>query len=250
MKTWAANLLGAGVAAATLGVGLVVGGPEAMAGGPAHPVTIAAPAATGGADEVGLGQSMELFGRPARLSMFWTTDDADEVIRHYADAWKDSPIPPTIKHLDKVSSISVVDAESGLMRTVTVTDQGDQRVVVPSVMDVRAFPDVSARHAPVPIPDDAKGYLAQVTDDAKSVSYHASFVVALPPERALEFYKVELGKLGYTVGAPMTKSAAKLSSLTFSRGPEAVSVLAMPTEKHGPTASFVIVEHVRQIEGE
>ncbi len=248
MRAWAANLLGAGVAVATLGVGLVVGAPPVSAGGPANPVRIAPPQARGEAtNEVGLAESMQLYGRPARLSMFWTADPADQVIQYYADAWKGAANPPVIHRVDKVSSISEVDQASGLMRTVTVTDLGDQRVVMPSVMDVRAFPDLSARTAPVPIPSDAHGYLAQVADDAHSISYHATFAVPLSPARAVDFYRQNLAKLHYQPEPSGVRNTPKLSMASFVRGPEKVNVVALPTQKEGGNTAFVMVDHVRQI---
>lgn len=253
MRSWLANLLGVGTAGAALGLGLVVGAPEAAANGPSNAVHLAAPPASDeAATEVSLGDSMELWGRPSRLTMFWTADESSEIIRTYLEAWKDVHSQPVVRRLDRVTSASVLEPETGLMRSVSVTDVGDQRLVVPSLTDVRAFPDLGARHAPVPVPENAKAYLSQVADDSSSVSYHATFLIPISPARAVEFYKVELGKLGYASRDPLAKSSVHAQTAEFSRGPESVSVVATPTEDKSPDTAFVVVQHTRAIvtEGE
>jgi hypothetical protein len=248
MKSWIANLVGVGVGGATLAVGFLIGTPEAAADAPANPAVIGAPAAPDDANgEVSLGDSMQLNGRPTRLSMFWTPDETDEIVRVYSEAWKKAGFIPQVRTLDRVTSVTIVENETGLMRSVTISDAGDQRMVTPSVSDIRQFPDSSPRTAPVPVPENAQMYLSQVADDANAVSYHATFLMPNSPAQAVEFYKIEMGKLGYAEHDAIVKSTKKAQTAEFHRGPEVVTVIATQTEDSSEYTAFVVVEHVRAV---
>lgn len=250
MRPIYANLCGAGVAGGVLALGLLLGG-EAEADAPARAATLAAPERlVEGTGEVPLGESMEIWGRPSRLSIFWTQDSREEVLRVYSEAWSSAGLKPTVKVIDQVSSVSAIDPETGLMRSVSVLEAGEERIVMPALVDVRALPDVTARGAPVPIPENARAYLAQVADDAVSVSYNAHFLVPLTPGRAVEFYERELGQLGYQPATDglMNGLAPGSAGGEFSRGPEWVSVVASNTDDHEGRASFVVVTHTRKVE--
>ena len=248
MKSWIANLLGAGAAAAALGVGLVAGAPEAAAGaGPARTTTLSTPDRGDPDGEVSLGESMQVWGRPTRLSMFHTSDTTEQVIDLYTEAWKDVGVtPPVIKRLDRVTSVSVLEEKTGLMRSVTVQDMGEERLVMPSLVDIRVFPDLGTRAAPVPVPENAKGYSGQAADDAMSISYHATYLAPMSPKTAIAFYRQELVPLGYAEKPSELKSSVA-EAVAFVRGPERVEVVAANTQEDGAPATFVVVEHVRAI---
>lgn len=246
MQAWRANILGLGAALAALALGLWAGAPEASASGPTRRATVAAPQNAEQDDEVALGDSMQLWGQPARLSMFHTDDSREEVLQTYLDAWKNEDAEPIVKHLDRLSSLSVVDPESGLMRSVMVQDLGDVRLVIPSLTDVRAFPDLSESGAPVPVPENALHYTGQVADDATSLSYHGSFTTPMSSATAIEFYRRELTGAGYTERRSDFNSG-KADAADFVRGPETVQVLATTMEEAGKRATFVVVQHTREI---
>lgn len=249
MKRWIADLLGMGAAAAALGVGLLAGAPEASAGaGPARTTTLSTPDRDDGDPEVSLGESMQMWGRPTRLSMFHTSDTTDQVVELYTEAWKDvSALPPVVKRVDRVTSVSVLEEKTGLMRSVTVQDMGEERLVMPALVDVRMFPDLGSRSAPVPVPENAKGYSGQAADDATSISYHATYLAPMSPKTAIAFYRQELVPQGYAERPSELKSSVA-EAVEFVRGPEHVEVVAANTqEADGAPATFVVVEHVRAI---
>ncbi len=247
MQAWQANILGLGAALAALSAGLWAGAPEASATGPAQRATVAAPQAEEQDDEVAIGDSMQLWGQPTRLSMFHTDDTTDEVVQAYLDAWKRDDAEPIVKRLDRLASVAVVDPESGLMRSVMVQDMGETRLVIPSLTDVRAFPDLSERGSPVPVPENALHYTGQVADDATSLSYHGSYTTTMSSATAIEFYRRELTAAGYAERRSDFKSA-KADAVDFVRGPETVQVLATTMEEGGKRATFVVVQHTREIQ--
>ena len=115
MKPWIANLLGTATGAGVLAAGLAIGSPTVDAAtNTAVGSSLAPPSAIDGATEISLGQEVELYGRPARLSLFWTTDEVEDISRTYIDTWKKAGIDP-----QKVTTIVIThfhaDHISGLM---------------------------------------------------------------------------------------------------------------------------------------
>jgi hypothetical protein len=253
MRAWLANVGCVGVAAGALALGLLVGG-EAEANHPGSRASIAAPRAlTEGTGEVPLGESMELWGQPTRLSTFWTPDPVVEVVRIYVEAWQKSGLDPQVREIDKVTAVHALESETGLMRSVTVIDLGEERLVVPNVSDVRTIPDLGPRHAPVPIPENATAYLGQVADDTTSLTFSANYLVPLEPDRLLAFYKRELEPDGYEVqqGA-LSRRTREAASAEYGRGKEWISIVATrtSTERDQRPASFVVVTHTRALDFE
>lgn len=239
----------AGVAAAlaVLALGLLAGAESAEADGTHRTAGFGAAASASAAGEIALGDGMELFGRPSQLSLFWTTDSTEQVIQSYASAWRAAGLEPEVRDLGRASTVFSVEKSTGLMRSVSVFEAGEERLVVPGLSDVRGTPDFSARRAPVPVPENARGYFAQTTDDITAISYSANYLVPLAPRRAVDFYRVELGKLGYEE-SPGFAPQGSASGAQFERGPETVMVVAMPTEDGAKNTAFVVVNHQRAVE--
>jgi hypothetical protein len=266
LRKWQANLIGVAVAALVVAGGLFAGAPEVRASGPSNPMHLSAPPGLAhGTAEVPIGDALELWGQPTRLDLFWTRDPVAEVTRTYVDAWKAAGFDPQVRKLDKVTSVSAVDNSTGLMRTVTVMDSGDERLVIPGLTDIRVFPDVSSAHAPVPIPEDADSFLANSADDTTSVSYSATFLMPTPADDVILFYMTEMKKRGYAEEAkPQLHHIHNGTTVEFSRGPEWVRVVAsgldaakldsavksgeLPREAAGRSSCFVTVTHVRRID--
>jgi len=265
MKAWQANIVGAGVAGLVVGGGLFVGAPDVEAAGPSNPVRLVAPPVSGhGVMEVPVGEALEMWGQPSRLNVFWTLDSVDEVARTYVDAWKTAGFDPRQKKVDQVTNVSAIDKSTGLMRGVTIIDSGDERIVLPGLTDIRVAPDTTPANAPVPVPSNATRYLANVADDTTTVSYSASYLVPMSAERTLDFYRLEMGKLGYTPKKNADVSHIRSGSAAeFERGAEWVQVIADEPDakkieearKSGllekddvlGKAAHVFVTHVRQI---
>jgi hypothetical protein len=235
-----------------VGLGFVLGAPDAAAGAAgAGPRSLGVPDRDGRSQgEVPLGESVEIFGRPARLSTFWTADSVDEVVRTYSDAWEKAGLNPLVKRLDRVTMVTSVDPDTGLMRSATIMDSGEDRLVIPSVTDVQGTPKLDPSESPVPIPENAKAFMSQVADDVTALSYTANFLVPLVPARAVEFYKVELGSLGYAVEKNSEKGTREGRMVEFRRGPEWVTVVATPTSKEPRAPSFMVVTHTRFLDAE
>jgi len=244
------------VPAAVLALGFLLGTPKADADSvPAPGAARNLPErAVAASDEIVLGDDMQIWGRPAQMSVFWTADSPEEVLRTYIDAWTSAGFVPRTQVVDRVASASFVDPATGILRAVTALRQDDQTLVIPSSMDVRVMPDVSARSAPVPVPVTAKAFMAHSTDEAGVAAWTGSYLVPLAPERAVAFYRVEMAKLGYRENTDEALSRAKgVAGAEFERGPENITVVATPTEDKrddGKIASFVMVTHTRRIPAE
>ena len=254
MKPWSANLFAAGVAGAVLAGGLVVGAPDAEANAPAQPASLAPPPMVdNGRGEIPLGETMEIWGRPAKLNLFWTSDTATQVADTYADAWKAAGLKAEIKTLDRVTGVSAVDPATHLMRLVTIMDSGEDRLVMPGIMDAHFGPDLTPARAPVPIPENLGNYVAHVADDTTAVTYTGTYTVPMSPRSVMGFYQREMGGLGYTVHGEETKLKDTGLQTAFERGPEHIQITA--TFTHGDQAkpvderksSLVMITHTRQL---
>lgn len=253
MRPWQANLVGVGVAGLVVGAGLVLGAPEAIANGPAQPRTLNAPPSTGdGTGEVPVGDSLVLWGRPSKLGLFWTTDKVDSIARTYADAWSKAGMDVKVRRVDLVTSVSAIEEQTGLMRSVTIIDRKDERIVMPGLMDIRVAPDVTPAKAPVPVPENASAYMSHVADDASSVSYSGSYIVPIASDQVVAFYEQELGREGY-VAREKKKTLKTGASIEFERDSEWISIVATDDvpAKGAPAdvevVSTVIVTHVRRL---
>lgn len=262
---WLANVAGVGVAGAVVVGGLFLGAPDVAANGPSNPLRLSAPRSTGHSQgEVPVGETLELWGQPSRLNMFWTSDTTDQIVRTYVDAWKAAGFEPRINKIDLVTHVAIVEASTGLMRSVTILEAGDQRTVLPGLTDIRVAPDLTTARAPVPIPSDASGYLAHVADDTNSVSYSASYAAPQLPSGIADYYRAEMTKLGYTERTnPDVRRIKNGVAVEFERGPEFVQIIAnandptkldqlqrqanLPAESLTGKASFVSLTHIRQI---
>lgn len=248
MRAWQANMLGATAAAAVLAVGLVAGAPATEANAPAGQVRLGVvdrPVEGGG--EVSLGDGLEIWGQPSQLSLFWTPDEVDTVTTSYLNAWDSAGLITNERRMGNVSIVSGLEESTGLMRTVTVLEhEGGERLVLPGITDIRSMPDPTPSGAPVPVPDNAKAYMAHVADDVVALTYSGNFLVPMAPSRLVRFYEVELGKLGYQP-SPRMSSGAGSDVAEWTRGPETITVAANALDKKDPSSSFVVVTHVRTL---
>lgn len=251
MRTWQANVLGALGASAVLAVGFVVGAPPARASAQGNAARIGMVGAHADAQgEVSMGAGLEVWGQPAQVNLFWTPDDSATVSRTYLSAWNAAGLITDEKRMGNVTLVSALEESTGLMRTVTVLDgQGDDRLVLPGLTDIRSIPDPTPRGAPVPVPANAAAYLAHVADDILSISYSGSFIAPLAPDRIVRFYELELDKGGYE-RQPGLGPNARADAGEWQRGPETVTVSATQFDKDNPQASFVVVTHVRALDAD
>lgn len=255
MRAWQANLAGVGIAGLVLGAGLVVTAPDAVANGPTSPRTLGAPQSLDNAQgEIPVGDSIQLAGRPSKLKLFWTSDAPEKVVRSYGEAWDKAGMIVHYERLDRVTSVSAVEASTGLMRVVTVIDEGDQRMVLPNITDIRVPPNTSPEGAPLPLPEGTTAYMSHIADDATSVNYHATYRVPATSKQMMAFYETELGKSGYAV-SEAKKNLKGGASLEFTRGVEWISVVASDEPQmegvggEPVDSSVVILSHVRSIAG-
>lgn len=248
MRAWQANMLGGVAAAGVLAAGLVVGAPATEANTPAGQVRLGVvnrPVEGGG--EVPLGDGLEIWGQPVQLSLFWTPDETDTVTTSYLDAWESAGLVTSEKRMGNVSIVSALDESTGLMRSVTVLEhESGERLVLPGITDIRSMPDPTPTGAPVPVPDNAKAYMAHVADDVVALTYSGSFIVPMAPSRIVRFYEVELGKAGY-VPSPRMSAGARSDVAEWTRGPESITVAASALEKQDAASSFVVVTHARTL---
>lgn len=246
MTTWKSTLIGLGAGTLVLVAGLALGQPRASAHASGASPRLGPPPSLSGEGEIPLGEGLSIFGNPAQMSLFWTPDSPEQVIRSYYEAWSDAGFEPHINEVDQVSNVWFVEPATGLMRSVTVMNRGDETMVMPQISDARQMPDLTARNAPVPVPENATSYMAHGADDTTSLSYSASFMVALSPSRAIDFYKLEMGKLDYEFVESLSKTA-KASHAEFRRDSELVTVAASVADPGNDGVSFVFVTHVREV---
>ncbi|MFM2152034.1 MAG: hypothetical protein RL199_469 [Pseudomonadota bacterium] len=238
----------AALGATVVTAGALAAGLAAGSAPPAAPARVAsipdAPRAADASDEIALGDSFDLGGLTTRLSMFWTPDETDVVLRTYRDAWRDAG-EPLERTIDRVTSLTVLERETGMMRSVQVSDLGDMRLVVPNLVDARRLPAPSSpEDSPVPVPENTASYLSQEVDEPRGRSHHATYVAPMKPATAIEFYRQELTPLGYSERPALFQTGRHGAGRQFVRGPETVEVMATPTDNEG-TSCFVVVEHLR-----
>jgi hypothetical protein len=232
------------VTAGALAAGLAAGTP-ATPPAPTRSAPIPdAPRSDEATDEIALGDTFKLGGLTTRLSMFWTPDETAVVLRTYEEAWKDAG-EPLVRTIDRVTSLTVLEKDSGMMRSVQISDLGDMRLVVPNLVDARQAPlPEGPDTSPVPVPENAKAYLAQEVDEPRGLSHHATYLAPMKPLTAIKFYQQELMPLGYVERSALVQTGRHGAGRRFERGVESVEVMATPTDDDGKS-SFVVVEHLR-----
>ena len=249
MRAWQANLVGVGTAGLVVASGLLLSAPDAIADGPANPRTLSAPPSSGNAvGEIPVGDSIMLAGRPSKLSVFWTSDPTDKIVRTYQDSWAKADLYPEVKVIDRVTGVSAVDSKTGLMRVVTIIDQGQERMVLPNITDIRVAPQLSPRSAPVPVPEGVSQFMGHTADDTTSLSYNATYRAPYSSEQMIAFYQAELGREGYQV-SEAKKSLKGGAVIEFTRGLEWIWVVATDEPQldaaQGTASSLMVVTHVR-----
>jgi len=234
-----------------LGAGLAIA-PEASADKSPPVSPIGAPQALGsGHDELDLGDGFELRGVPTRMSLFWTDDSAGAVGDLYERTWSAAGLDVKRHRADKVSSVTGFDMDTGVMRSVTIMDSGEDRLVVPNVSTSVVLPDLSSAGAPVPLPEGMNAFTAHRAQDGGRATYVATYVVPIAPTTVIDFYEYELTQLGYQILPSGRGSRDGVMNLEVTRGPETIHVTADATNDGDADkkASLVFINHARVLSG-
>ncbi|GAC1599546.1 MAG: hypothetical protein NVS4B10_10800 [Myxococcales bacterium] len=238
------NLAACASALGVLGFGAWLGGAFAPAahaargwGPPAIPVQPAYPG-RGGAGGIALGDGLSVGGQPMQLSIFFTPDPPSRVVAWYAEALHKKGLVPVARAEAQVAHVSVFDPEDGLQRSVTALPQpGGETMVLVGVNDPRRPPRLltGARRAPFPVPEEHRAFLSYDSEDAGARAQSAQFVTSLATGAVLDWYRKELGSLGFVE----ERSDAARSLATFRRGAASIAVAVQQLAAEAGAVVFV-----------
>lgn len=184
--------------------------------------------------EIGVGDALCVNGQPMQLSIFFTSDAAERVVRFYAEAFRARGLTPVVSAVH----VSAFDPRDGWQRFITAVPQPDrQTLVMIGAINPRRPPQLldAAAAAGFPVPPENRGFLGYRSEDAGSSAETAQFVSALPRAEVAAFYRRALGAQGWTERA----HEASDDLFTFARGGELLSVATQSLDATKGAAVFV-----------
>jgi hypothetical protein len=189
--------------------------------------------------EIPVGDSLEVNGQPMQLSIFYTSDDARQVARFYADAFSARGVLPIVS-LDGYAHVAGFDPKDGLERFITALPQPNgQTLVLVGVTNPRRPPRFTrgANAAGFPVPEENRGYMGYRSSDAGAQAESGQYASSLPPADVLAFYRRELPARGWAE-RPGDGSAALA---VFAQGGSILSVAVQALDAKAGSAVFVNV---------
>jgi hypothetical protein len=188
--------------------------------------------------DVWLGDSLQVDGQPMELSLFYTQDPPERVIRFYSDAFRARDLTPIASLEGTLAHAATFDPVSGLQRFVNAVAQPDgQTLVMSGAANPRKPPSLTmaAESASFPLPPGHRAYLGFRGVDPGTRSESAQFVSALAPREVASFYRAALGTRGFTERA----GAAGEGLLTFTKPGVTICIALQKLDERSGAAVFV-----------
>jgi len=190
------------------------------------------------AEELRLGESLEVNGQPMELSLFYTPDPPARVIRFYSDAFRARGLTPIVSLERALAHAAAFDPASGLQRFINAVVHPDgQTLVMSGAANPRKPPSlmVAADHASFPLPPGHRAYLGLRGTDPGMRSESAQFVSALTAREVASFYRAALGAQGFTERA----GAAGEGLMTFMKPGVTLCIALQKLDERSGAAVFV-----------
>lgn len=187
------------------------------------------PAAAG---QVAVGDALRVNGQPMQLSIFFTADGPERVVRFYAAAFRARGLVPVLGP----GHVSAFDPRDGWQRFVSALSQPTgETLVMAGAVDARRPPRLlnGAESAGLPAPPQSRGFLGYASEDAGTSAQAAQFVSPLAPAGVASFYRKELIASGWA------ERGAGPGWLEFARGHELLSVALQALSDDKGCAVFV-----------
>jgi len=195
-------------------------------------------AAYGQASVIRVGDSLQVAGQPMRLSIFYTDDPPERVIRFYAEAFRARGLLPVVAADEGLGHLAAFDPAVHLQRFVNAVPQpGRQTLVMAGAIDRRK--PAAMVHAPcpgsLPLPDEHRAYLGFQSSDGPLRAESAQFVSSLRPDAIAAFYRATLGRSGYRE----TTETPGGSLLTFTASSSTLSIALQTLDDGAGAAVFL-----------
>ncbi|MBS2023389.1 MAG: hypothetical protein JST92_13340 [Deltaproteobacteria bacterium] len=145
--------------------------------------------------DISLGDGLSVNGQPMRLSLFVTTDQAQQVVASYSDVFLQRGLIPIAHTEGRIGHVSVFDPEDGLQRFVSALPQGDkQTLVMVGATSPTHAPHFlrGAKDAPFPVPPEHRAFLGYASDDGGQHAQSGQFVTTLSTKVLREYFRSEL----------------------------------------------------------
>jgi len=203
---------------AALFAGAWAGGARADAGRPSRATDELAYQRKSEVGEVAVGDSLEVNGQPMQLSVFYTSDAPERVVRFYGEAFQARGVMPIVSAEPGVAHVAGFDPKDGLERFISaVPEPSGMTLVIAGVTDPRRPPRFSrgAEAAGFPVPAENRAYLGYRSNDAGAQAESGQYVSSLAPAEVVAFYRRELTARGWTAkdGSPGLAVFAREGSL-------------------------------------
>jgi hypothetical protein len=190
------------------------------------------------AGQIPVGDALEVSGQPMQLSLFYTSDPPERVVRFYAEAFRARGLLPVIAGDTAVAHVSAFPPESGLQRFISAVPQPDgQTLVLIGATNPRRPPRLLHGTAGVsfPVPPEHRALFGFQSRDNGARAESAQFVSALAPHEVVGFYRQALAAQGYAEN----REAAGGSLLTFSKPGATLSVALQKLDHKQGAAVFI-----------
>lgn len=178
------------------------------------------------------------------VDMGTTDEDAQVVLDHYLDRFREAGLETLVQESDDVMLISTT--EQGRTLSIALLDLDGQVGIITTRGAGFFRPGLEASQMPLPMPDDRSALFTNVSEDAGRKSASAQFVTGLSLEDAAQWYRSALGALGYAAKAPIDgpeddgvrllrfQGAAAHATVSLrSLGPKGTAVLLLHESGHG-----------------
>lgn len=187
--------------------------------------------------EIAVGDSLEVNGQPMQLSIFYTSDAPQEVVRFYADAFAARGVLPVLSADPLLAHVAGFDPRDGLQRFISALPQPDgQTLVLVGITNPRRPPRFTkgADEAGIPLPKENRGYLGYRSSDEGAQAESGQYVSALSAAALLAWYGRELPSRGW---AERTQDSTPALAVFAKSG----SILSVAVQTLGEKGAAVFV---------
>lgn len=195
-----------------------------------------------------VGDDMKINGLPMKSGYFRTKDTVRQIVNFYMGVWETQGFTPEERYQDDEleAVVSIIDTDKHQSLAVIISDQGSERVVMPTVTVIPGLTDNENTYSAdmgdtnfrPPLPPGAKIYHNQEMNTQGLGSASQIYIVPIKIADAIEFYHKVMPQMGFQLEDSNSKD--DLEMLFFRAGKVSINISFNVMNEDPPTTMLGI----------